>query len=192
MKIADTNWFMVERYLERDDRAVIPLGSTEQHAYLSNSVDSILAERVALEGAAPSDALVFPVLAFGITPYFAAYPGSITLRMETYARIITDMLDGGMEPFRRMQYRYYREGLDVMAENAERGRAGITAAMELLQKARENKSMSMLPELFTEYKRDELVGIYNKEKANAQERLTVSEILSRINPSQNSYWRKMK
>lgn len=106
--------------------------------------------------------------------------------------IITDMLDGGMEPFRRMQYSYYREGLDVMAENAERGRAGITAAMELLQKARENKSMSMLPELFTEYKRDELVGIYNKEKANAQERLTVSEILSRINPSQNSYWRKMK
>ena len=91
-----------------------------------------------------------------------------------------------------MQYRYYREGLDVMAENAERGRAGITAAMELLQKARENKSMSMLPELFTEYKRDELVSIYNKEKANAQERLTVSEILSRINPSQNSYWRKMK
>ena len=79
-----------------------------------------------------------------------------------------------------------------MAENAERGRAGITAAMELLQKARENKSMSMLPELFTEYKRDELVSIYNKEKANAQERLTVSEILSRINPSQNSYWRKMK
>ena len=106
--------------------------------------------------------------------------------------IITDMLDGGMEPFRRMQYTYYREGLDVMAENAERGRAGITAAMELLQKARENKSMSMLPELFTEYKRDELVSIYNKEKANAQERLTVSEILSRINPSQNSYWRKMK
>ena len=106
--------------------------------------------------------------------------------------IITDMLDGGMEPFRRMQYSYYREGLDVMAENAERGRAGITAAMELLQKARENKSMSMLPELFTEYKRDELVSIYNKEKANAQERLTVSEILSRINPSQNSYWRKMK
>ena len=91
-----------------------------------------------------------------------------------------------------MQYRYYREGLDVMAENAERGRAGITAAMELLQKARENKSMSMLPELFTEYKRDELVGIYNKEKANAQERLTVSEILSRINPSQNTYWRNMK
>ena len=106
--------------------------------------------------------------------------------------IITDMLDGGMEPFSRMQYKYYREGLDVMAENAERGRAGITAAMELLQKARENKSMSMLPELFTEYKRDELVSIYNKEKANAQERLTVSEILSRINPSQNSYWRKMK
>ena len=41
------NWMMVEEYLKRDDRAVLPLGSTEQHAYLSLSVDSILAERLA-------------------------------------------------------------------------------------------------------------------------------------------------
>jgi len=35
----------VEEYLRRDDRAVLPLGSTEQHAYLSLSVDSILSEQ---------------------------------------------------------------------------------------------------------------------------------------------------
>ena len=48
------NWLQVEHYLASDDRAVVPLGSTEQHAYLSLSVDSILSERVAVDAAAVS------------------------------------------------------------------------------------------------------------------------------------------
>ncbi len=63
MKIAAMNWSQVEAYLARDDRAVLPLGSTEQHASLSLSVDSILSERVALEAAEPLGVPVFPVLA---------------------------------------------------------------------------------------------------------------------------------
>jgi len=93
MRIADMNWFQVETYLKSDDRAIVPLGSTEQHAYLSNSVDSILSEKLALDAAEPYGIPVFPVLAYGITPYFATYPGSVSLRMETYGRIITDVLD---------------------------------------------------------------------------------------------------
>lgn len=76
MRIADMNWFQIEAYLKRDDRCVLPLGSTEQHAYLSLCVDNILAERVALEAAEPLDIPVFPVLNYGITPYFRAYPGA--------------------------------------------------------------------------------------------------------------------
>ncbi len=105
--------------------------------------------------------------------------------------IITDMLDGGMEPFRQMQYKYYREGLDVMAENVERGRAGVTEAMALLKQARENKSMSMLPQIFTEYKRDELVSIY-KGKGTSKEKEEVANILSGINASQNAYWNELR
>ncbi|MFN8487894.1 MAG: creatininase family protein [Caldilineaceae bacterium] len=93
MKITDMNWMQVEEYLKHDDRAVVPLGSTEQHAYLSLSVDSILAERVAVEAAGPLGVPVFPVLAYGITPYFGAFPGSINLRVETYLRIVADILD---------------------------------------------------------------------------------------------------
>jgi creatinine amidohydrolase len=93
MRITDMNWMQVEDYLKRDDRCIVPLGSTEQHAYLSLSVDSILAERVALEAAEPLGIPVFPVLHYGITPYFRAYPGSITLRIETYLDIIRDVLD---------------------------------------------------------------------------------------------------
>lgn len=104
--------------------------------------------------------------------------------------IITDLLDGGMEHFRKMQYTYYREGLDVMAENAERGRAGITQSMDLLKQAKDNETMSMLPQIFTEYKRDEILSIY-KGHGTAKEKETIIETLSRINPSQNSYWRQM-
>ena len=97
------NWMMVEEYLKRDDRAVLPLGSTEQHAYLSLSVDSILAERLAVEAAEPLGVPVFPVLAYGITPYFRAFPGTISLRVETYMSILRDILDAMAEQgFRRV------------------------------------------------------------------------------------------
>ncbi len=93
MRIAEMNWMQVEDYLKRDDRAVIPLGSTEQHAYLSLSTDSILAERVAMEAAEQIGVGVFPVVAYGITPYFMAYPGTISLRGNTYLQIIHDILE---------------------------------------------------------------------------------------------------
>ena len=93
MKISDMNWMQVETYLKHDDRAIVPLGSTEQHAYLSLSVDSILSERVAVEAADPLGVPVFPVVAYGITPYFGAYPGTVNLRMETYLHIVQDILD---------------------------------------------------------------------------------------------------
>lgn len=103
MRIAEMHWQQVENYLQRDDRCVLPLGSTEQHAYLSLCVDNILAEKMALDAAEPLGIPVFPVLNYGITPYFRAYPGSITLRIDTYLRVIRDMLDGLKENgFRRV------------------------------------------------------------------------------------------
>ncbi|MBP7961886.1 MAG: creatininase family protein [Caldilineaceae bacterium] len=93
MRITDMNWMQVEEYLKHDDRAVLPLGSTEQHAYLSLSVDSILSEKVALDAAEPLGIPVFPVQAYGVTPYFLAYPGSVSLRVETYVRLVRDILD---------------------------------------------------------------------------------------------------
>ena len=93
MRISDMHWQQVEAYLARDDRAVLPLGSTEQHAYLSLSVDSILSERVAVAAAEPLGVPVLPALAYGITPSFRAFPGTLTLRVETYLRVVRDLLD---------------------------------------------------------------------------------------------------
>lgn len=103
MRISDMTWMQVEEYLQSDDRCIVPLGSTEQHAYLSLSVDNILAERVAVEAAEAANVPVFPVLNYGVTPYFSAYPGTISLRIDTYLRIIGDVLDSlKAQGFRRI------------------------------------------------------------------------------------------
>src|SRR5437764_12277978 len=93
MRISEMNWMMVEEYLKRDDRCVLPLGSTEQHAYLSLSVDSILAERLATDVAEKAGVPVFPVVAYGITPYFCALSVMITLRMHTNISIVLHITD---------------------------------------------------------------------------------------------------
>ena len=93
MRIADMDWRMVEDWLRGDDRGVLPLGSTEQHAGLSLMVDAILAEKVAVEAAAPLGVPVDPALPFGLAPYFQAFPGSITLRVDTYVAVVRELLD---------------------------------------------------------------------------------------------------
>ena len=93
MHIADLNWMQVEEYLRHDDRAVLPLGSTEQHSYLRLTVDCILPERVAADAAMPLGVPVVPVVPYGVTPYFREFPGSVSLRVETHLRVVGDILD---------------------------------------------------------------------------------------------------
>ncbi len=106
--------------------------------------------------------------------------------------IINDYMEGAMKPFRQLQYDYYRNGLDEMANNAERGRTNVTTALEEnLKKAHEDRPLSMLPQIWTDYKKDELANIY-KGKGTQKEKETVYDILFSINASQNNYWEKIK
>lgn len=93
MKVSEMNWMQVEDYLKGDDRVVVPLGSTEEHAFLSLAVDNILAERVSAEAAEPLGVPVFPTINYGLTPYFMAYPGTVSLKLDTYVRVLQDVLD---------------------------------------------------------------------------------------------------
>jgi creatinine amidohydrolase len=103
VRIADMNWMQVRDHVAKDDRAVLPVGSTEQHAYLSLAVDSILSERVSLEAAEPLSIPVFPVINYGLTPSFTAYPGTVTLKIATLCAVITEVLDGMVSSgFRRI------------------------------------------------------------------------------------------
>ena len=104
---------------------------------------------------------------------------------------INDYMEGAMRPFRQLQYDYYRNGLDEMANNAERGRTNITTALELLRQAHQDRPLSMLPQIWTDYKKDELANIY-KGKGTPKEKETIYDLLFGINASQNTSWELIK
>ena len=106
--------------------------------------------------------------------------------------VINDYMDEGMKPFRQLQYDYYRKGLDEMTNNAERGRTEISAALENdLKQAHENKPLSLLPQIWTDYKKDELANIY-KGKGTQKEKQRIYDILMGLNASQNNSWEAIK
>ena len=106
--------------------------------------------------------------------------------------IINDYMDEQMKPFRQLQYDYYRKGLDEMAQNAERGRTNITTALEEnLKKAHENKPLSLLPQIWTDFKKDELGNIY-KGKGTQKEKESVYDLLMSLNASQSNSWDKIR
>lgn len=106
--------------------------------------------------------------------------------------IINDYLDESMKPFRQLQYDYYRKGLDEMANNAERGRTEISTALEQhLKKAHDDKPLSLLPQIWLDYKKDELANIY-KGKGTQKEKESLYELMMSINASQSSTWDKIK
>ena len=92
MRVRDVNWIQLDAYLGGDDRIVLPIGSTEQHAYLSLETDNILAERASIEAAEPLGVPVLPVLPYGVTG-FTAYPGSPTLLPSTLVAILSDIVE---------------------------------------------------------------------------------------------------
>ena len=106
--------------------------------------------------------------------------------------LINGYMDEALKPFRMLQYDYYRTGLDEMANNVEKARVNITTALENdLQKAHENRPLSMWPQIWTDYKKDELANIYQG-KGTQKEKESVYEILFRLNASLNEAWDKIK
>lgn len=105
--------------------------------------------------------------------------------------LLNDYTDGSMECLRKFNYIYHRQGLDHMAENADSARAAIVDGLDLLEEARKAKTMSHITQLFTEYKRDELVNIFSG-KGTSEEKEKAYKILFAIDASQNEKWEKIR
>ena len=92
MNIAHMNWFQVESYLEHDNRVVLPIGSTEQHAYLSLCTDYTLSSKLAETAGKRCNVPVYPGLPYGVAPYFSAFPGTVTIRPAIYRELLVDIV----------------------------------------------------------------------------------------------------
>jgi creatinine amidohydrolase len=119
MRLEDLNWMDVEAYLKRDDRVMLVLGSIEQHAYLSLASDTRIPQALADAASQKTGVLVAPALPFGLSPYFEAYPGTLSLHVRTYLSVVEELVRG-----------FHRQGLlGVMVINGHRGNFPVVALL---------------------------------------------------------------
>lgn len=95
--------------------------------------------------------------------------------------LITALTENNGEGFRQFWYDYHRKGLDEMAANADRGRTNIITALPALTKLKSARPNSVLLQVFSDAKLDELIAIYSK--ATTQEKQEGFKDLSNLYPA---------
>lgn len=119
MQLASLNWMQVEAYLQRDDRIVVVTGACEQHAYLSLLADIRIPLAIAETACERENVLIAPPLPYGISPYFTAYPGTISLSLETFATVVREILANlWTQGFKR-----------ILVSNGHGGNTGVLGAL---------------------------------------------------------------
>lgn len=98
--------------------------------------------------------------------------------------LITALTENQSEGYRQFWYDYHRKGLDEMAANADRGRTNILEALPALTALKSARPNSILLQVFSDTKLDELVAIYSK--ATTQEKQTGYKTLSNLYPGQTN------
>jgi hypothetical protein len=94
------------------------------------------------------------------------------------------------EPLRSFIYDYHRNGLDVMADDAAKGRKEISSILPSLQQINRQRVGSMLPLIFYTAKSDELVSLFSK--AEPQERLQAMNILVQADPANGNKYQTLQ
>ena len=92
MRLDQSSWGEVERYLERSTGIILPIGSTEQHG--PNGLigtDALCAEIIAEAVGDEVEAMVSPTLNFGMAQHHMAFAGTMTLRPETMLAVLLDL-----------------------------------------------------------------------------------------------------
>jgi hypothetical protein len=140
----------------------------------------------------------------GGTPYFekaqAIVNNSQTLPVKGWKSfesernrywLMENVLNKSYSDYRKCMYSYHRNGLDLMSQRAEEGRANIADSMRDLQKVFRKRPSTYILQMFFDSKVDELINIFSK--SYPDERNRVLTILNEIDPSNgNKYSRISK
>jgi len=92
MRLEELNWMDVEKYLKHDDRLILVVGACEQHGYLSLLSDVKIPLALADAASKQTGVLIAPSINFGSSPYFLAYPGTLSLRLSTLMDALEDII----------------------------------------------------------------------------------------------------
>lgn len=126
-----------------------------------------------------------PESAAGASPGWRATSGN---RSRFF--FIENILSPRVRPFRQVWYEYHRQGLDVAATDINACRAIITAAMDQIRDVHQAYPNSMIMQVFSDTKSDEIMEIFKQ--GSPQEKNTVVQVMSRIDAANSTKFRSIK
>lgn len=101
-----------------------------------------------------------------------------------------NILNKSYSSFRSCMYNYHRDGLDIMSDRVEEGRANIANSLRDIQKVFRRRPSTYILQIFFDAKADELVNVFSK--SFPDERSRVLAILNEVDPSNGSKYEKIK
>ena len=101
--------------------------------------------------------------------------------------LIENILSPRVRPYRQAWYDYHRQGLDLCASDVATGRAIIAAALEEIRNVDQAYPNSMIIQVFTDTKSQEILEIFKR--GTPQEQNTVVQVMTRIDASNAAQYR---
>ncbi len=102
--LEEMTWPDVEDYLQRDDRLILVVGSTEQHGrHMTFASDVWQPWEIARRLSDRTGVIVAPPINYGMSLHHLGFPGSLSLRPDTLSQVMIDLLDSAYgHGFRRV------------------------------------------------------------------------------------------
>jgi creatinine amidohydrolase len=95
MRLDLSTWYEIEDYLKGASVIIIPAGSTEQHGPMGViGTDTLCAREISERAGEKGGILVSPPLAFTPAPFNLAFPGSISVKPDTFRKVVTEIIEG--------------------------------------------------------------------------------------------------
>lgn len=103
--------------------------------------------------------------------------------------IMENLLNPRVKPYRAAMYNYHRKGLDMFTTDMDAAKATILQSLEEVDKVNTAYFNSMIVQMFTNAKRDELVEMFKVAGRPQKER--VKQILTKVDPANTPKYREI-
>jgi hypothetical protein len=103
--------------------------------------------------------------------------------------MVENLMNPAYDGINRFFYEYHLKGLDVMYQDADKGRANILSSLKFLQDTKKQRAGLMILQLITDAKRDEMINIFSK--GNSYEKSQAVLILKEVDPAHSSNYQKL-
>lgn len=94
-EMSDINWMEFKEVIpSKIDTVILPTGTLEPHGVINNGADITAPQAIARRIAREVNAMIAPVIPYGITGSMDAYPGAFSISESAYRAYVGDVLAG--------------------------------------------------------------------------------------------------